>query len=113
MAQRSEPPGFDQIYVLGLDHRGHPRGARFSVLKDSIVSAAVDLNCRVLVRQPEPVSKLGVKLPVGHVFGKGKVVTLFVPNIGWKLYKQILEALQVAAIRERTEIEAAISHAIH
>jgi hypothetical protein len=113
MGQKSEPPGFDQVYVLGLDHRGHPRGARFSVLKDSIVSAAMDLNCHVLVRQPEPVSKLGMKLPVGHVFGKGKIVTLLVPNIGWELHKQILEALQVAAIQERTQLEAAISRAIH
>lgn len=113
MGQKSEPPGFNQVYVLGLDHRGHPRGARFNVLKDSIVSAAMDLNCRVVFRQPESVSKLGMKLPVGHVFGKGKVVTLFVPNIGCRLYKQILEALQVAAIQERTEIEAAISLVIH
>jgi hypothetical protein len=113
MGQKSEPPGFDQVYVLGLDYRGDPRGARFRVLRDNIVSAAMDLNCRVLIRQPEPVSKLGVKLPVGYVFGKGKVVTLFVPNIGWKLYKQILEASRVAAIREKAEIEAAISRAIH
>lgn len=113
MGQKSEPPRFDQVYVLGLDDRGHPRGARFSVLKDSIVSAAMDLNCRVLIRQTEAVSRLGVKLPVGHVFGKGKVVTLFVPSIGWELYKQILKALQVAAIQERTGLEAAISLVVH
>jgi hypothetical protein len=113
MGQKSEPLGFDQVYVLGLDDRGHPRGARFSVLKDSIVSAAMDLNCRVLFRQPEPVSKLGMKLPLGRVFGRGKVVTLFVPNIGCRLYKQILEALQVAAMQERTQLEAAISRVIH
>jgi hypothetical protein len=52
MGQRSEPPGFHQVYVLGLDHRGHPRGARFSVLKDSIVSAAMDMKYRILIRQP-------------------------------------------------------------
>lgn len=113
MGQKAEPGGFDQVYVLGLDADGNPRGARFAVLKDSIVSAAMDLNCRVLIRQPEPVSKLGVNLPVGHVFGKGKVVTLFVPNIGWELYKQILGASRVAAIQEKARIETAISRVLH
>src|SRR3954469_16196982 len=113
MGQKSEPSGFEQVYVLGLDHQGHPRGARFTALRDNIVSAAMDLNCRVLIRQPEPVSKLGMKLPLGGVFGKGKVVTLFVPNIGLELYKQILEVSRVAAIQEKAEIEAAISLAIH
>jgi hypothetical protein len=113
MGQKSEPPGFDQIYVLGLDDHGSPRGARFTTLRDSIVSAAMDMNCRVLIRQPEPVSKLGMKLPVGYVFGKGKVVTLFVPNIGSELYHQILEASRVAAIQENAKIATAISRAIH
>lgn len=40
MGQKSEPAGFDQLFVLGLDHNGKPRGARFTVLKDSLVSAA-------------------------------------------------------------------------
>src|SRR5438128_9262586 len=37
----------------------------------------------------------------------GKVVTLFVPNIGWELYQQILRASRVAAIREKARIETA------
>lgn len=113
MGQKGEPSGADQVYVLGLDVDGNPRGARFTMLKDSIVSAAMDMNCSVLIGQPELVSKLGVKLPVGYVFGKGKLVTLFIPNIGWRLYKQILEASRVAAILEKARIEAAISRAIH
>lgn len=63
------------------------RGARFAVLKDSIVSAAMDLNCRVLIGQPDAVSALGMKLPVGRVYGTGKVVTLFIPNIGREIYE--------------------------
>lgn len=113
MGQKDQPSGADQVYVVGLDDSGNPRGARFSALKDSIVSAAMDLNCRVLVRQHGPVSKLGMKLPVGHVFGKGKVVTLFVPNIGWKLYNQIFVASRIAAIQENAGIEAAIPRVIH
>jgi hypothetical protein len=82
----------DQVYVLGLDANGKPRGARFAELKDSIVSAAMDMKCRVLIDQPEAVSSLGMKLPVGRVYGTGKVVKLFVPNIRRELYDKILEA---------------------
>ena len=64
---KSEPAKVDQVYVLGLDANGKPRGARFAELKDSIVSAAMDMNCRVLIDQPEAVSALGMKLPVGRV----------------------------------------------
>jgi hypothetical protein len=35
---------------------------------------------------------LGMKLPVGRVYGGGKVVKLFVPNIRRELYDKILEA---------------------
>lgn len=80
------------VFVLGLDPNAKPRGARFSELKDSIVSAAMDMKCRVLIDQPETVSSLGMKLPVGRVYGTGKVVKLFVPNIRRELYDRILEA---------------------
>jgi hypothetical protein len=66
--QKSEPASFEQLYVLGLDGNGEPRGARFAVLKDSIVSAAMDMNCHVLISQPEAVSSLGMKLPLGSVY---------------------------------------------
>lgn len=89
---KTEPTKVDPVYVLGLDTNGKPRGARFAELKDSIVSAAMDLQCRVLIDQPAAVSALGMKLPVGRVYGGGKVVKLFVPNIRRELYDKILEA---------------------
>jgi len=113
MAQKSEPAGFEQVYVLGLDHKGRPRGARFRALRDSIVSAAIDINCRVLLRQPEPVSALGMELPVGTVFGNGKLVKLFLPYLRLDLYLRILEATRIAAEQENTWIEAAIPRTIH
>jgi hypothetical protein len=109
MGQKSEPAGFDQVYVLGLDRNGKPRGARFGVLKDSIVSAAMDMNCRVLISQSDAVSALGMTLPIGHVFGTGKLVKLFIPNIGRKVYGRMLEAARIAAEEENTRIEEAIS----
>jgi hypothetical protein len=109
MGQRLEPAAFDQVYVLGINQNGEPRGARFNMLKDSIVSAAMDMNCRVLIRQPESVSTLGMKLPIGAVYGTGKLVTLFVPSIDLKLYRNILQAVRAAAKRENVRIEAANS----
>jgi hypothetical protein len=113
MGQKSEPPGFDQVYVLKIDQNGDARGARFNMLKDSIVSAAMDMNCRVLIRQPESVSALGMKLPIGAVYGTGKIVTLFIPSIDLKLYKSILRAVQIAAKRENGRIEAVSSNTPH
>lgn len=113
MGQKSEPPGFDQVYVLGLDHRGHPRGARFSVLRDSIVSAAMDMNCRILIRQPADVTALAGTLPLGCVLGTGKRVRLLIPRIESSLYRQILEAARTARIHEESRIAAAISTTVH
>ena len=103
---KSEPAKVNPVYVLGLDTNGKPRGARFAELKDSIASAAMDMNCRVLIDQPTAVSALGMKLPVGRVHGGGKVVKLFVPNVKRELYDQILEAARVAAEQSAAEMEA-------
>src|SRR5260370_13350354 len=102
---KNEPAKVDPVYVLGLDANGKPRGARFAELKDSIAYAAMDMNCRVLIDQPEAVSALGMKLPVGRVHGGGKVVKLFVPNIRRELYDQILEAARIAA-EQSAEMQA-------
>ena len=107
--KKSEPAGFDQVYVLGIDQNGNPHGARFNILKDSIVSAAMDMNCCVLIRQPESVAALGMNLPIGTVYGTGKLVTLFVPRIDLKLYRNILQAVRAATKRENDRIEAANS----
>jgi hypothetical protein len=93
---KNEPTKVDPVYVLGLDTNGKPLGARFGELKDNICSAAMDLNCRVLIDPPAAVSVLGMKLPAGRVHGTGKIVKLFVPNIRRELYDQILEAARVA-----------------
>ncbi|WP_316232258.1 hypothetical protein [Bradyrhizobium sp. SZCCHNR1051] len=99
---KTEPAKVDPVYIIGLDANGKPRGARFAELKDSIVSAAIDLKCRVLIDQPAAVSALGMKLPVGRVYGGGKVVRLFVPNIRRELYDKILEAAGPLADGEPT-----------
>jgi hypothetical protein len=113
MGQREEPSGADQVYVLRLDDDRNPRGARFTVLRDSIVSAAMDLDCRILIRQPAGVSTLARKLPLGYVIGTGKTVRLLIPRIGSRLYRQILEASRVAIIHDEASVAAGISMTVH
>ena len=95
------PATVDQLFVLGLDENGKPRGARFAELKDNIASAAVDLNCRVLINQPETVSDIAMKLPVGRIYASGKA---FIPNIRRELYDKISEAARIAE-KSDAEIE--------
>src|SRR5450432_3945719 len=92
MATKSDkgPATVDQLFVLGLDENGKPRGARFAELKDNIASAATDMNCRVLVNQPETVSDIAMKLPVGRIYARGKA---FIPNIKRDLYDKLLAAI--------------------
>lgn len=113
MGQKEEPAGADQVFVIGLDVDGNPRGARFTMLKDSIVSAAMDMNCRVFIKQSPAVSSLGMALPVGHVIGTGKLVRLVIPNIRRELYDAIMDAAQRAVEQQNSRVETACSRTIH
>ena len=96
------PATVDQLFVLGLDENGKPRGARFAELKDNIASAAVDMNCRVLINQPETVSDIAMKLPVGRIYASGKA---FIPNIRRDLYDKISEAARVVTEKSDAQID--------
>ncbi|WP_128935505.1 hypothetical protein [Bradyrhizobium zhanjiangense] len=114
MGQKSEPAAFEQVYVVGLDDDGRPLGARFTMLRDSIVSAAMDIkNCRVLIRQPAEVCAVARKLPIGHVFGSGKMVTLLLSNIRRELYVAILAAERLAAQQDNLRVAGALLRTIH
>jgi hypothetical protein len=78
----AQPRPFNQLYVIGLDGKGNLLGARFNLLKDSIVSAAMDMNLRILIFQPPNVSSIAMRLPVGCVYGTGKLAMLSVPLPG-------------------------------
>jgi hypothetical protein len=103
----------DQVIVLGLDWCRKPRGARFTVLRDSTVSAAMDMNCRVLIGQPRAVCAPAKRLPIGRVLGTGVVVSLVLPNISRKLYDGILETTRIAAAQDKARMEEQISRTIH
>jgi hypothetical protein len=111
MGQKSEPSPSDHVYVFGLDRSGRPRGARFTVLKDSIVSAAMDMGYFVLIKQPLAVTEIAMSLPLGTVHGRGKVVKLSIPLISQRLYSSVLDAAQNAAQADCPA--AAIPHTLH
>jgi hypothetical protein len=114
MGQNSEPAGYDQFYVIGIHADGSPCGARITMLKDSIVSAAMDMNCRVLMRQPDAVSTLAMTLPIGYVFGTGKLVKLFIPNITRELHDAITDAVRSASVEHQSsQVEETRYRTIH
>ena len=102
-SDKKAPASVDPLFVLGLDENGKPRGARFAELKDKTVSTAMDMNCRVFISQPEAVSDIAMKLPVGRIYASGKA---FIPNIRRDLYDKILEAARIASEKSDAEIEA-------
>jgi hypothetical protein len=102
-SDKKAPATADPLFVLGLDENEKPRGARFAELKDKTVSAAMDLNCRILIGQPDTVSEIAMKLPVGRIYASGKA---FIPNIRRDLYDKISEAARIAAEKSDAEIEA-------
>jgi hypothetical protein len=55
-----------------------------------------------LINQPETVSDIAMKLPVGRIYASGKA---FIPNIRRDLYDKISEAARIAAEKSDAEIE--------
>jgi hypothetical protein len=80
------------VFAFGLDENGKPRGARFTQgLNDFIVSAALNMDCRVIQNHSTALTTLGMKLPVGRVYASGKA---FIPNIRRDLYDKLEAARQ-------------------
>jgi len=95
-------PKCDELYLLRLDESGKARGARFVKLTDAICSAAIDMNCRVLILQPKSVSALAMQLPVGRLSGR----KLVMHRIRRGLHDEILRAAATAAKKENARMKA-------
>ena len=85
-ADKKEANFNSPLYVFGLDENGKPRGARFSEVRDDIVTAALDMKCWVVYPAPEDFVPLGMKLPVGRLYASGRA---FIPNIRRDLYDKL------------------------
>jgi hypothetical protein len=95
------------LYVFGLDENGKPRGARFSEVRDDIVTAALDMRCWVVHPAPDDFVPLGMKLPVGRLYASGRA---FIPNIRRDLYDRLFATKgKNAAFLQKVEAEGATS----
>jgi hypothetical protein len=80
-----------QLFVLGLDESGKPKGARFPASEIDTVSPVVRA-MSLAVYQPcsDEVANLGMQLPVGRIYARGKA---FIPRIKRDLHDELLAAL--------------------
>jgi hypothetical protein len=88
-ADKKDPKFEPPLYVFGLDENGKPRGARFSEVRDDVVSAALDMKCWVVYPAPEAFVPFGMKLPLGRLYASGRA---FIPNIRRDLYDKLFAA---------------------
>jgi hypothetical protein len=80
----------DQLFVLGRNENGKPRGARFPEVKDDIVTAALRLNCTVVHPASASFAAVAMKLPKGRIYASGQA---FIPNIRSGLFDDLTTIL--------------------
>jgi len=101
-----------QLFVYGLDEAGKPKGARFPATEmDTVLPVVTTLKLEFCQPCSDEVASLGMKLPVGRIYARGKA---FIPNIKRDLYDKLLAALascKEAEDRARTEQTAAAAAA--
>ena len=102
MIKKSDKKSVSQAFVFGLDENGKPRGARFPQgLKDNIAAAAIDMKFNLVHDHSAEFTALGMKLPVGRIYGSGKS---FIPPIRRDLY----DKLKAAQSRPTERIEGGV-----
>jgi hypothetical protein len=80
-----------QLFVYGLDEGGKPKGARFPATEtEKVLPVATAMKLQSSQACSEEVVSLGMKLPVGRTYARGKA---FIPNIKRDLYDKLLAAI--------------------
>ena len=80
-----------QLFVYGLDEAGKPKGARFPATEtEKVFPVATAMKLQSSQACSEEVANLGMKLPVGRIYARGKA---FIPNIKRDLYDKLLAAI--------------------
>ncbi len=78
------------LYVFGIGDGGKPRGARFPEAQSAQISGAVgELKLAMCTDTSARLTELGMKLPLGRVFARGKA---FIPFIQKELFEQLRDA---------------------
>jgi hypothetical protein len=85
----SSPP--DQLFIVGLDEKGKPRGARFPQVDDRVVSVALDLNLAAVLKASPAFAEGAKKLPPGRLYASGKA---FIPDIKQTLLDELMSILR-------------------
>lgn len=89
-AGKKAPATNDQLFVVGLDNKGKPRGARFAESNDHVVSAALDMMLTAVLLPSPAFADLATKLPQGRLYASGKA---FIPNIRRGLLDELVAVL--------------------
>jgi hypothetical protein len=89
-ANKIAAAAIDQLFLVGLDDKGKPRGARFAESNDLVASAALDMMLTVVLLPSPAFAALATKLPQGRLYASGKA---FIPNIKRRLHDELVAAL--------------------
>jgi hypothetical protein len=80
-----------QLLVYGLDEAGKAKGARFPAAEtEKVLPVLTAMRLEHCQSGSDEVSSLGMKLPVGRIYARGKA---FIPNIKRDLYDKLLAAV--------------------
>jgi hypothetical protein len=87
-------PSSGHLFVYGLDEAGKPKGARFPTTEaERVLPVVTAMNLRCSQAGSDETVDLGMKLPVGRIYARGKA---FIPNIKRDLYQKLVTALDPA-----------------
>jgi len=81
----------DLLFIVGVDEKGKPRGARFPQVDDRVVGAALDLNLSAVIKASPAFAESAKKLPGGRLYASGKA---FIPNIKQVLHDELFAILR-------------------
>lgn len=88
--EKLNEPGYNRLFVIGIDADGKPRGARFQEPNDHVADAALDMGLTLILPSSDQTAELGMKLPEGRLYKTGKT---FIPNISRDLFDSFAEVL--------------------
>lgn len=64
--------GADQLFIVGIDETGKPRGARFPQVDDRVVNAGLDMKLGAVIAASPAFAEMAKKLPAGRLYASGK-----------------------------------------
>jgi hypothetical protein len=93
MTKKADKPATTPVplFIVGLDNKGKPRGARFAQVDDRVVNVALDMNLGAVVKASPAFAEAAKKLPAGRLLATGKA---FIPEIKQALHDELFAILR-------------------